>query len=411
MPTQPPRYYATLLFLLVTIIALGFLKSPGTVDVGAFMDWTTNITSYGIIEGYRLNDADYPPGNSLMLYTIAWLSDHAGLERIIGFKLSLFLFLLLTTLIFWAWTRDLFLAVMLELALTLSSVAQGYTDIHIAPTLLLSLWALQKRHLTLFTLLYGATCLIKWQPIIIAPVLLLYLLQIDRLADWRHINWRELGLGVLLPAGVVTAVLLYLFRLEMFEALRAGTRDGLFSGNALNFNWIITHGLRQFRPDWFGGLQNGLATWIDTRDPRFTTLPKLLFGFTFALSCYLCFRHRKTFPNLLRFTLLAFLSYFMFNTGVHENHLFMAVMLVAMLAGQDRAYLPEFAAWAIAANANLFFFYGANGQGVPFDRVAFIDVALLLAGVNLLLYGRFLHHVYTTSPQIPSPQTTDRIYD
>jgi hypothetical protein len=373
-------------FILVSVIALGFLKSPGTVDVNAFMMWTQNAAAHGIVGGYYVNDADYPPLTTALLYGIAGFAQLLQLDLMIGFKLTLFLFLLASAGIFWAWTRNLFLAAIFELSLILSSTGLGYTDITYTPTLLLSLWALQQRKLFLFTLLYGASCLIKWQPIIIAPILFIYMLNVADWRDWRQVDVKSLAKSVLLPAVVVLVLLLVIFGPELYWSFSMATSDGLLSGNALNFNWLITHFMRHFLPSWFGGLDNGLATWIDTKDERITTLPKALFITTYLATCYIFWRRPKTFKNAIFYALLGFLSYFMFNTGVHENHLYVGALLAAVLYALEPTHLVTFATWALAANANLFFFYGANGQGVPFDRVAFIDVALLLSLLNLLFF-------------------------
>jgi hypothetical protein len=49
-------------------------------------------------------------------------------------------------------------------------------------------------------------------------------------------------------------------------------------------------------------------------------------------------RQPKSFGRLLRFSLVGYLAYFTFNTGVHENHLFLAVIVaVALYAKRVRA--------------------------------------------------------------------------
>jgi hypothetical protein len=369
------------------------------------MEWTRNVEATGIIGGYHANQADYPPLCSVILFIISRMSSLSGLDTFICFKLSLLASLLLSTAIFWWWTRNGLLAVLFELSLVLSSTALGYTDIQVTPTFLLSLWALQKRRWLLFTLLYGVTCLIKWQPIIIAPVILLYILGIQRWRDWRSIDFKGIGLRIVLPALAGFLLVLFFFRRDVVSAFFTATREPLFSGNALNLNWLVTHSVRYFHPEWYGGLKDGLATWIITRDPRIVVLPKLMFCLSYLLSCWIYYRRPKSFPNLLLFALLAYLSYFMFNTGVHENHLYLAIPLSALLTTINSRYLPIFVTWAIAANANLYFFYGSSGRAVPFHRVVIIDIVLLLALMNLIFYFLLWKDTWRWEFGIPDERT------
>jgi hypothetical protein len=328
-------------------------------------------------------------------------------DNFIAFKLFLFFCLVASALIFYLWTKNLFLASIFQLALLLNTTALGYTDITYTPTLLLALWALQKRRWLPFTLLYGISCLIKWQPIIIAPVLLIYILNISDWRQWRQIDIKQIVLQILLPALIVTAILLAVFGTELFLALDRASVDELLSGNALNFNWILTHYLRLYR-GWLGGLDNGLATWVVSRDWRIIGVSKLLFFTTLLASCYMAFRRPKTFTNAIFYTFLAFLSYFMFNTGVHENHLYIGTLLAAILYAQDKEQAATFVIWALVANANLYFFYGTIGNNVPFNRVAFVDIALLLSILNLVMYlALFLpvlrHDPYAPATELPPP--------
>jgi hypothetical protein len=52
------RLQSVFLFILISIMAFGFLRSPGTVDVHTFMEWTRKVEAMGIIGGYHANQAD-----------------------------------------------------------------------------------------------------------------------------------------------------------------------------------------------------------------------------------------------------------------------------------------------------------------------------------------------------------------
>jgi hypothetical protein len=72
---------------------------------------------------------------------------------------------------------------------------------------------------------------------------------------------------------------------------------------------------------------------------------------------------------------------------VHENHLFLAAILSAVLFWEDGRYLSTFVIWSLASNVNLIVFYGISGTGLSFSRVIGVDVALLFSILNMLLFA------------------------
>ena len=136
-----------ILFLLI-LITLSFLRSPGTEDVAIWQRWMINVD--GLISGFEANQGDYPPFSSFILLCAAKMSRLISVNQFIGIKLSLSMFLFITVIVFWLWTKEIVLSGVLYLSLILSSVALGYLDIYFAPGLILSLWALKEKKLELF---------------------------------------------------------------------------------------------------------------------------------------------------------------------------------------------------------------------------------------------------------------------
>jgi hypothetical protein len=158
------------------------------------------------------------------------------------------------------------------------------------------------------------------------------------------------------------------------------------SARALNLNWIVTYFLHVWDPNQFGGLQNGLANYIETRSLRIVLIPRLLFWTTYLLLLALFFRCEKTFTNLLIFSVLGYLSYYIFNTSVHENHLFLVAILAVVLYWRDESWRANALILLLMANINLFLFYGVDGN-LHFPRLfAGIDIALPLAVLNVLFF-------------------------
>jgi hypothetical protein len=400
MPLTSVRFAkAATVLLSVLLVTLTFARSPGTGDMDYWTRWAKHAEVDGMTRGYAADKADYPPYSSVILLAALRVARLFGGGIFEAIKLALFVFLCLTSLTFWLWTRNFWLAVGLHLSLLLGSMALGYLDIFFAPALLLAFWALKERRLVWFTLFYSIACLIKWQPIILAPFIFVYLLNIKRVGDWRQIDFKRLAWQVLWPGLVILIFTFLTFGvLPVLGSLRLAFSHNFLSGNALNFNWVITHFLHVFYPRQFGPLINGQARFIRTREFEITFVPRLLFLLLYAVALFSFFRREKTFEGLLLFALTGYLAYFIFNIGVHENHWFIAVLLATILFWVNGAHLFLLLNLILMSNVNLFLFYGVNGRGLGFSRLitSGLDSALVLSifnvGFFLGLWGVTVFH-------------------
>jgi Gpi18-like mannosyltransferase len=380
---------AAFVVVLVLLVTVSLVPSPGTGDVDTWRRWAHNVDSLGIVSGFKANKGDYPPYTSVILLGAVRIARLLDIGTFGAVKFSIFLFLLLTSLVFWWWTRDFWITVILHLSLLLNSVALGYIDIFFAPSLILSIWALKERKLILLTIFYSIACLTKWQPIIIAPFLGMYILEIKHVRHWRQINVKRLIGHVLIPAVAIVIPTLSVFGVvAVLASLKHAATHDFLSGNALNFNWILTHWLRVFYPGRFGGLIQGQARYIRTRSLRITFLPRLLFFLSYISVMAAFLRRDKTFEEMINFSLMGYLAYFIFNTGVHENHLFLATILSVILFWVNRERLFVMVILLLMSNVNLFVFYGVTGSGLGFSRAVAnkVDAALLLSIFNVCFF-------------------------
>jgi hypothetical protein len=162
------------------------------------------------------------------------------------------------------------------------------------------------------------------------------------------------------------------------------------SAQALNANWLYNYFLNVAAPERYGPLLNGMPNTVMVDQDIVTGLTRVVFWAALAAVLVLWFRAEKTLENLLLFLLLGYLTYFTLGTGAHENHLFPAVILAAVLAYVNARYVPVFITWALAANINLFIFYGIDGRALPFSRMLWdFDTTILLAAVNVVLFVGF----------------------
>ena len=378
---------------LVNLLALSFFFSPGTGDVSIWQTWMREIANRGLLGGFSHTGTDYPPLSFVILGSVVQTAQAIGSTDLFVLKCSLYLFLFTTAAVFYLFTRNLVLTAVLELGLILNSVALGYLDIYFAPCLIAGLFLLQRGHLIFGFLLFAASCAIKYQPLILAPFVCLYVLSAARKRNaGGQINAQ---ISPFIVTALVLAVPIFAFFdlatiVDSFK--RALTYHKFLSGYALNLGWLQTWVLHLTSPDKYGGfLQDGAIDAVIVRDTLVILPTKILFYLSYAAILFAFARQNKTFERLLVYSTLGYLAYFSFNTGVHENHLFLICCLSWMLVVLEPNHLVYSINLTIAANANLFLFFGTFGQRLS-PVVAGFDITLLFAVANLCLFAGFLVH-------------------
>jgi hypothetical protein len=395
------KWSAVVLILLVSLIATSFLYSPGTEDIHVWDYWIGEISSYGLINGFAHDGGrfphDYPPLAFVMLAAVSRCAGALGTSAFIVWKCSLLLFLFATSGCFYWFTRNLVLTAALEFTLLLSSVALGYLDIWFAPFLIAGLFCLQRGNLTLGVLLFTISCFIKWQPLVIAPFICIYVWNaVQDVPSWRDKLRRQI-MPFAVAALVVAVPLAAIFGTAIIHSLRLAMSHDYLSGLALNFSWLHTWALHLAQPEKYGALQDGQIGIIHT-DEALVKLPeKILFYASYSAVFVVFARQKKTFERLIVYSMLGYMAYFVFNTGVHENHLFLVVCLAWILVFVNSGHLLRCLSLSLAANINPILFYGPFGRGLQFQRVvAGVDVTLLFAVVNICLFVGLLLHTFKT---------------
>lgn len=398
-----------ILFLITMLLAALSISVRGTSDIVVWRYWADNMQRRGIVTGYNSNEVliDQPPLGILMLSAMPRALEPLGVPAycweepaISGFKVSTFFFLVLTSSLVAAMTRSMLLAALTQLALLLN-VALGYFDIYFVPTLILSLWALRTQRLAIALLLLTITCLIKWQPTLFLPFVLVYAWGVSGRPEHPASQRSHFLIHVLFPVCAVSIPFLFIYGPGMVRALHLAATHRFLSGNALNFNWLLTYFLHVFRPDKFGPLTDGACEAIKVTESRIVLGPKLLFWVAYAIALLALLRQKKTFRNFLVCSIAGYMAYFTFNTGVHENHLFPLLPLAILSAWEDTSSRWVAYALAVAANLNLFIFYGVIGEAAPFPRVIVFDLTLPLAVLNALLCTILLARAFKTPRKAP----------
>lgn len=380
------KVQGAILFALLALLPMAFLSSPGTGDRAFWQQWLADVETHGIVAGFKVNAEQYPPLTAVIFWMVARFADLFSLDNAIAIKLSLVAFLYATSLAFWIWTKDALSSIALYLFLILNSVLLTYVDIYFGLTFVLSLWALHQGRLALFSALYFLSCLTKWQPIIIAPFILFYILDLKSIAEWRRIDLKRL-VGASVPALSILVLMWLLFGNVFFRAFGAASTDPYLSGSALNAHWILTYYLQATHPETYGALHHGEAVAIEGMTPASVVLiAKILFGVSYLAALFSFFRQDKTFENLIIYSFIGFWAYFIINTGVHENHLFLPAVLSATLFWLNREHFAVSTFTLVTGSVNLVLFYGVTGKTMPFSRVAGIDMSVLISLVNVLFF-------------------------
>jgi hypothetical protein len=270
-------------------------------------------------------------------------------------------------------------------------------DIWFAPFLIAGLFCLQRGNLTLGVLLFTVSCFIKWQPLVIAPFICIYVWSAVQDVPSRRDKLRRQIMPFAVAALVVAVPLAAIFGTAIIHSLQLAMSHDYLSGLALNFSWLHTWALHLAEPEKYGALQDGQIGIIHTHETLVILPEKILFYASYAIILIAFARQKKTFERLIIYSVLGYMAYFVFNSGVYENHLFLVCCLAWILVFLDPGLLLRCTNLSIAANINPIFFYGFFGKGLPFPHaIGGIDITLLFAVANLCLFVGLLLHTFKT---------------
>ena len=265
--------------------------------------------------------------------------------------------------------------------------------------------------------LAAVACLTKAQAIFIGPVVMLAVWNAGDGAqksghhERRPPHGRARGLpGAMIGAAGVSALALAPFALagawrNLVQGVGSLLRHDMLSADAANLWWVVTYVMRAAYavPD--------LGAWgAWTMTVRILGISRLVaLGYTnprpwataavVAAAVWALWRARKSRELSLMLACAAFIvhAYFVLGVQVHENHLYLAVPLLAGAAAIHPRLRPVFYGVSAVFALNLLLFFGI-GRGFPLPRRNFtvIDATVLLALANcalLLLHERQLTQI------------------
>ena len=378
---------------------LVFLRSQGTGDVvNLWLTFLRNMEQHGVAGGFRLNAADQPPLAPVFLLCVRTVCNRMGAVDFTSLKVGLLLFYGWSIAVFRAYWRGFAPLALFVGTILLSSMLRSGPDVLYAPTFLLALWALRQQRIAVFSALYAVSCLINWQPLIIAPFLLWQALRPP--APGGRVEEAPAGrrlIQLLWPGGLVFLAAGLTFGWPLFQAWRAALASPYLSSTALNANWVWTFLLHCRNPAVFGPLVNGYpvsAAYPIAFSPvvngyvnpvlaaplgGWVWLPRGFFAVVYATVLWRFVRGGRSFADLLRAALLGALADCLFDTGVRENQFFASAVLACVLASADPRETARAVVVTAMAALNLVIFDGFLGNGLGYPRIMGIDLTVPLA--------------------------------
>ena len=421
------KYILFTIILALYLALVGFsFYSKGTGDVDSWQRYVNVSVSAPLKElipkclNYECPFPDfngtYPPGYILLFLIFSNILPVQILGTFTTVKLIIFFFHILTflTLIYinilinhykQSFIRSVINTLILfgtVISLTLNSLWLGYTDIFIYPFLLLCIFLLLRRKVFFSGIFYSAAVLIKWQPLIILPFLFIYLIKSGRT------KLLKIKSVVLFYAGTVIPVLI-LFPLNpnifnsIYFALTQGAYNDIVFSSAMNVQWITTYILHVLFPYLFRPLSEGLNSYIVVGDSfsGLLYLPKLIFWVAYGIIVWKFFRTKAErnsfFLHFLFASIVGYSTYFMFSSGVHENHLSIALLfsLILYLLYPYKKIRLLLLFMDIAHLLNMFIFYGFNGSAL-IRSIGSLDLSIPLAVFSIIGFLILLRFCNTT---------------
>jgi hypothetical protein len=400
------KNYSEIIFLLLFFFytSLIFIYSEGTQNTNTQSDWVDHANKIGIIDGYKKNINTYPPFITVILKCFFDFLNYFtnDVKIFYGIKLAIFFFFFLSTFIIYFYTSNLKLTIFFILTFLISSIGLNDLDIIFAPFLILSIIFLKKKKLFFFSLFYCISILIKWQPIIIAPIFLIFISKYNWKDKINFISIKKYFNNIKICLVPIFLIFLIIFIsygfLPLAKSLYKSVTNNWLSGNALNFNWILTWFLKTYDSINYQPIIDGKINWIKINSFSFLAYSgKILFILTYItliikfINC-----KKKNIQNLLFFSATISFCYYILNTGVHQNHLFLSTLLFILAFNENKKFFIEMLATSIIFNINLFIFYGVTGTGLvntvinkSFDLTIIISLLNIIFLIKLILSSNY----------------------
>ena len=378
-----------------------------------------------VVWGNRRTTVDYPPAVLYGLGAIGRIyrifdpsfTDGAGLT--VAIKLSLLCADALTSALLWTLVRRRYpdeiargavLLYWLNPATLMDGAVLGYLDPWVGTLVMAAVAAADASSPALCGAAIVLAAMTKAQAIFVAPMVAIVLLNRSdgrvRAALVASASGLATALIVLAPFARAGALL------NVVRGVGSLLRHDMLSGTAANVWWIVTWLLRASYAVRDLGAWNawtmtvrilGISRVVALGYPNPRPVAAVLAGAAMIWAYSRAWR--ASLPIALDAGALAVQAYFVLAVQVHENHLYLALPLMAAAAAARPRLDAPLAAMSAAFALNLFLFYGI-GRGFPLPPRGFtvIDATVVLAFLSV---AAFIWHATRFSEQAASPAAVD----
>ena len=432
------RGLLALLFALGTVVRIVVMPLPGTSDLPAQKAWSYGSTQdfsgvYGAggdpLERREIRWSDqvatvmYPPMSIVELAAAGHIyravrPDYRDsvlltvLIKLIGLAWEIaFVAFLLT------WGRRAMgaaaaewsaLAFWLSPAVWVSGAALGYTDAQAAVPIVLALIAALADWPILVGLLAAISVLTKPQAVFLLPLLAVLCVRGAGTPDWRAL-WRAAASGVLTTFAIFTPFIVRGSVPNVMQGMSRMFMHDMLSGQAANLGWIGTWLLRVRYgiPDlgWYRALRMQIGILSITRVtelgyPNARVVGVMLTSAALAWVMWRAWRGVSR-PGAVALGAWSIYAYFIFSAQVHENHLYIALPLLALAAGELKALRPAFFWVSAIVTLNVYLFEGlGNGHPPLVNRHwTVVDMTVVLSVINVCVFVWFTRLVAAGHPR------------
>ena len=375
-------------------VALIFFNSKGTHNYDAWVFYINQANTYGIIDGYSLTFGNtYPPFSALILKLFYNFLNIFDIKIFSIIKTAVTFFFYFSVISIYLYSKNILLSIFFIFSFLVSSMGMIDLDIICAFFLILSMIALKKKNIYIFSFFYCIAILIKWQPIVIFPFLAIYISEFNffKINQIKNSNLNGiLNLRNVIQATSIVFVFILICSLTygflpLAKSFYVALKHTYISGNALNFNWLIT---------WIIQVSDGSFTdrityrKINSESPFYVYLGSMIFFTTyFFLVFSFAKKKNRKIEDFYYYCAIALFAQFIFNKGEHQNHLFTSALFFLLLTIENKKFLIHSIITSVIFNFNLISFYGIDGQAgrmTPAFRI--FDFSLILALLNVLFF-------------------------
>ncbi len=288
-----------------------FFRATGTGDIQQhFIYWIDNVYKYGFRQGFIANNDMYPPLSTILMYLmsrICYSFDYAQAIR----AADIVALLVCGLWIIYKYNKPEY--GFWFVVSCLLSVHLGFIDALVFPFLIISFWFLHKERYLLFALFFTLCCCVKMQPLILAPIILFYFINIQSEKPYLSVQFKR----IMQMAGIVCMSLLPFFLIYGIKPIVKCIKEGLiapgFSDNALNFIWIVQYICEMLFPEKTQPLTDGLPSIYWAPHGKMIYF-NYIFWIIFILLCIftMTLKYKKP-TTLIKICIIEYTVYFSFN--------------------------------------------------------------------------------------------------